>query len=175
MSLIQTSVSATMPKGFAGFATDISSESSCINTEASAAIPFGVVVVGNTASAQLTNPQGVKLPTASGDVVIGITAWAPVTSNDIDTTNDGLRPGRMMRVVGAGRVLVKVENAVVKDARPFFRITANGGNTQLGAIRADADSANAVELKGAYFEESGAAGSLVWLRVNAVANRAVQS
>lgn len=172
-SIIQTSVSDTMPKGYAGFTAGVAKETTATNSESSLNIPLGVVVVGN--AAHLTDRQAVKLPTASGDVVRGITAWNPYSTDEIDATTEGIKPGRTMRLVQNGRVLVKPETAVVKDARAFFRITANGPLTQLGAIRADADTANAVELKGSYFEESGAAGSLVWLRVDDVANRAVQS
>ena len=173
-SIIQTSVSDTMPKGYPGFTSGSApKETAAFNSEASATIPMGVVVVQN--GSYLTNRQAAKLPTASGDVVLGISAWSNHTTADISEATDGINPGRPFRVLQDGRVLVKPETAVVRGARPFFRITANGPLTQLGALRANADSGNAVELKGAYFEESAGANELVWLRVDDVANRAVQT
>lgn len=172
-SIIQTSVSDTMPKGYPGFTAGVAKETTATNSEASLNIPMGVVVVQN--GSYLTDRQAAKSPTASGDVVLGISAWNPYSTDELDTTTEGIKPGRPFRVVQNGRVLVKPETAVVRGARAFFRITANGPLTQLGAIRADADTANAVELKGSYFEESGAANSLVWLRIDDAANRAVQS
>lgn len=174
-SILQTTVPDTMAKGRPGQTAGVNREMTAINTEASTPIPFGVVVVQNSDAAYLTNTQAAKLPTASGDVVMGVAAFDPVSTADLDTTTEGLNPGVSFRVVHGGRVLVKSETAVVKGARPFFRITASGGNTQLGAIRANADSGNAVELKGAYFHESGSAGSLVWMEIDATANRATQA
>lgn len=173
MSIIQTAVSDTMPAGFPGMTAQVSKETTAYNSEASLTIPMGVVVVQN--NAYLTDRQAAKSPTDAGDVVLGIVAFNPATTNELDATTDGYKPGRPFLVVQSGRVLVKPETAVVKGARAFFRITANGPLTQLGAIRADADTANAVELMGSYFESSATANSLVWLRIDDTANRAVQS
>lgn len=171
-ALIQTSVGTNLPRGYAGFTRGDGMDDSVRNTESTLTIPFGVVVVQNAALP--TDRQAAKLPTAAANVVLGISRWDHVVTDELDIVTDGYKPGLLMRVRKSGSVLVQVENAVTKGARPFFRITASGPNTQLGKLRSDADGGNATELKGAYFEESGTSGALVWVRLDEVANRAVQ-
>jgi hypothetical protein len=47
-----------------------------------------------------------------------------------------------------------VEGAVTQLAPVYVRITASGGNTQLGALRADGDTGTAILLPRARFKET---------------------
>lgn len=175
----QISVTDVPVRGFAGNARADNRTMTCINT-GTVEIPFGCAVIQDAASGQLANRQAAKLPSAATDVILGIVERPHEVDTFLGTTLSGPAPGSPMVVCYDGEVLVRVESAVVKGKRPFVRITANGtGKLQLGAFRADADEASstatAVEVKGAEFRESGAAGSLVYVRFSDMANRAAQS
>lgn len=169
----QSVVNDNMQKGFVGHVRHRIRDCTGINTEASAQIPVGVVVVQNKAGGFVSVPQAAKLPTASGDTVLGIREFEHRAPEDVGTT--GILPQRTFPILQSGEILVVAETTITKGQRAFFRITANGGLTQLGALRGDADSGNAVELKGAYFKDGGTAGTKLWLRLDDVANRATQA
>lgn len=172
---IQTSVSDTMPRGFAGTKRSDTRYLSAVSTEASAEIPFGCGVVMDKAAGQLTNRQAVKLPTAATDTFVGVAIRGHMADTLMGTTISGPKPGVGFNVAFDGEVLVKVESAVVKGNRAFMRFATGAGGSQLGIFRADADTNTAVELKGAEFMESGAANSFVWLRIHDMAVRASQA
>ncbi len=177
---VQTTVSDQMPRGFAGSKRSDTRTRTALNSEATAEIPFGCGVVQNKASGVLTARLPALLPTAAAGTFIGVVIRDDVAETYLGATQAGPKAGQPMLLGYDGEVLVRVESAVVKGARPFMRFTANGtGKLQLGIFRADADEvssvATAVEVKGAYFQESGTAGSLVWMRLDDTANRASQS
>lgn len=173
---VQTTVDNVMPRGFPGFKRSDTRTMTALNSEATAEIPFGCGVVQNKAAGLLSERQPALLPTATTDTFLGVVVRDDVSENYLGATLAGPKPGTPMIVAYDGEVLVRVESAVVKGARAFMRYAANGaGKTQLGIFRADADTTTAVEVKGAYFRESGAAGSLVWLRLDDAATRATQS
>lgn len=175
----QIAVSDVMPRGFAGSPRADNSTMTCINSDA-VEIPFGCAVVQNNASDLLTARQAAKLPTAATDIILGIVQRPHEVDTFLGATLAGPAVGSPMVVCYDGEVLVRVESAVVKGGRAFVRITANGtGKLQLGVFRADADTASSVDtavaVKGAFFRESGIAGSLVYVRFNDAANRSAQS
>lgn len=175
----QITVSDLPARGFAGQPRADNRTMTCINT-GTVEIPFGCAVVQDAAAGQLSNRQAAKLPSATGDVILGIVERPHEVDTFLGATLSGPAPGSPMVVCYDGEVLVRVESAVVKGARPFVRITANGaGKSQLGAFRADNDAVSgtgtAVEVKGAEFRESMTAGGLVYVRFSDMANRAAQS
>lgn len=171
---VQTSVADVMPRGFPGTKRSDTRYMTCISTESTAEIPFGLGVVGDSASGQLANRQAAKLPTSATDMFLGVGLRNHHSDTALGATVSGPKPGRDFEVAYDGEVLVKVESAVVKDGRAFMRFADGAGGTQKGVFRANADTNTAVELKGCYFMESGAAGSLVWMRVDAAATRATR-
>lgn len=149
-----------------------------VNTESSAEIPLGVFVIRDN-SAQPTSSKaiGVKLPSASTDATIleGIvTRSQHYGTTAIGTT--GLKPGVMMGVETNGCRWMRTEQAVTRGDDVYVRFSANGGNTQKGSVRKDADNpgsgATAFLVKGATFESDAGAGKLVKVRFSALANRA---
>lgn len=169
---VQTSVSDTMARGFPGTTRSDTRYMTAISTEASAEIPFGVGVVEDKAAGYLTNRQAAKMPTGATDTFLGVAKRGDFGEAFLGATVSGPKPGVPFNVAYDGEVQVQVESAVVKGARAFMRFASGAGGTQLGIFRADADTATAVELKGCQFMESGTAGSLVWMRVDAAATRA---
>lgn len=173
---LQYAVDDVMPRGFPGTKRSDTRTMTAVNSEATAEIPFGCGVVQNKAAGLLGDRQAALLPSGATDTFLGVVCRSDVSERFLGTTQAGPAVGMPMVVAYDGEVLVRVESAVVKGARAFMRYAANGaGKTQLGAFRADADTTTAVEVKGAYFRESGAAGSLVWLRLDDAATRATQS
>jgi len=177
MSLYQYSVPTQMDTGQPGTIRVEEKYTSVVNTEVSAQMPFGIVVVQDKSSTYLADPQGCVLPTAAADTVLGIIGRSDLPDTWLGTT--GVLPTYPVHVVQAGEVLVRTESAVVKGARAYCRILAYGSNTQLGSIRGDVDNNGSADtafvLKGSYFMHSAAAGALVWLRFDDAANRAAQS
>ncbi|RKI32161.1 hypothetical protein D7Y27_36545 [Corallococcus sp. AB004] len=136
------------------------------NAEATAAIPWGVLVAEDTASA-----QGVKLLAAATDKVAGVTVYSARHGYEA-YSGTGLKPKEILNVLAQGAVLVRVEQAVVKGDRAFARFAGTG---QKGAFRKDADTANAVELKGAMYLTSAAANGIAVLLLDANTIRAGQT
>lgn len=142
----QTSYSLNQGVAFAGMLADLSFKRvvTGVNKEG-AAIPFGVGVVGTATADEY------DLPDAGGDKITGIV----VHSHDVDqralTGVQGVPIDGTMNVLAEGVVWVVTDEAVAVGDPVYCRHTANGGATQLGAFRNDADTANATLVKGATF------------------------
>lgn len=128
-------------------------------------IQAGVVVCQGSADATC------KLPASSGDVgkALGI-APSRVTSDSRFPTSytDGstYQTGDNVGAIASGAVWVIVEEAVTRGGTVYVRHTANGGNTQLGACRSDADTANAAALTGARYLSTTSGAGLALVAIN---------
>lgn len=110
----------------------------------STAIPFGVFVCQSTTDALVT------LPAQASDVTgIGIGFALRDDTKPFDAT--GYAVGAGLGVLRKGYIRVNTEGAVAKESAVYARYSANGGLTQLGAIRADADSSHAAAVPNARF------------------------
>lgn len=117
-------------------------------------VGFGLAVV------QGTNDDEVISPTATGGQFRGVTVRnLDVNNNDSNVAN--YLQDKPITIRNFGYITVKTEVAVTKDDPVYFRHTANGGLTTIGAFRNDADTTNADAVTGAYFNESAGAGELV--------------
>lgn len=147
------------------------------NNEVSAAMPFGIAVVLDTAAS--ADLPGTKLPTAGTDKFAGIVAFQYTAPEFFDAAATGIAPSYLFPLLEEGACWVTVENAVTKGARPFVRITAHGGLTQLGAFRSNADTVSsvdtAVELKGGEYLTGTSGAGIALVKFSAAANRATQS
>lgn len=130
-----------------------------------ASIPFGILV-------SLNDNQGEGLihpPQAAGDVttlLLGIALHTHAIENVLTGAETGYTAGSAVSVLRKGRVYVSVENAVVQNGAVYARHTASGVNTQLGAFRSDADTANASLVPGARFVKAAAAGGITIVEIN---------
>lgn len=126
-------------------------------------IPEGVAVKFVTAD------DTIALPAATGDVTgapfVGITARLTAREpHNATVVQDGglvMYPAlAQVPVLRSGCIWVSPEaGGTAKGTAVFARFTANGaGKLQLGALRSDADTANAVAIPGAKWEDTTASG-----------------
>lgn len=101
------------------------------------------------------------LPTSAAEVAagLGVIAYAPLSSEG--DANNEVAAGVPFQYVKRGLVVVQVEEAVTAGLPAFVRHTANGGNTQLGRFRSDADTANATQIPARYATSTSGAGLAV--------------
>lgn len=105
-------------------------------------VPFGVFVAKGSVERDATNlrPGRAKLPTLTGDQILGVVAFE---QNKASRTLAGvlaLPANEMASIVRQGVVWVVAEKAVNEGDPVFVRHAANGGNTQLGAATDTDDS-----------------------------------
>lgn len=133
----------------------------CVNS-LSEYLPFGRVVVAKPSG----KPGELQLPTANATTQppLGL-SYIMTYEKDLDGTS-GVPPKRPIGYVYEGVVWVRTESAIAAEAQVFYRITANGANTELGRIRGDADGGNAVALPRAKAVRAAAAGQMVPVRVD---------
>jgi hypothetical protein len=131
-------------------------------------IPFGSAIVKRTGAGSYDRSG--SLPSATGQNFVGIaerihTLVDPMQSYPNSTS---IAPGEDMSVGYQGRWYVTVEVAVSAEDPAYFRTTANGSLTQLGAWRNNSDSGNAdaVPNGSARFKTSAAAGGIAELQIN---------
>jgi hypothetical protein len=112
--------------------------------------------------------QTVKLGTVTGDVTNAFQGFA-VRQEYKEQLPDGSGPGypdkEPIAVLRRGFIWVAVEGAVTEETPVFARTAASGGNTTIGAIRGDADSANATLIPNARFITSTTAAGLAIVEV----------
>jgi hypothetical protein len=110
--------------------------------EASAGIPFGVMVAVGTAD------DGALLIAANTDALSGVAMFAEEFHRTSELDTDGLQPGATFGVLWEGAILVRVENAVTPASTVHVRATANGPLTQKGAFRGGKDGAHTIDCSG---------------------------
>lgn len=132
---------------------------------AAAQINFGTFVCKSTSPAsgvdQTANPSATTDVTARAH---GIALYDETVRNGF-----GYELNRPVKILRRGRVWVVCETdvAIVDGAGVFVRFAANGaGKLQLGAFRADADTANAVALPGCVFRFGFTTGTLALVEIN---------
>lgn len=118
-------------------------------------VGFGLAVV------QGTSDIDVKVATATGGVFRGVTVRNLDVNNSEGTKQALYKEDRPVTIRNFGHIIVKTEVAVDRDDPVYFRHTASGDLTTLGAFRNDADTNKADAITGAYFTESAGAGELV--------------
>lgn len=113
----------------------------------------GLFVLKNLTSGALQRPNAAVSSTliAYGVVMArneGIDYRLPAAQQHMYPAANG---GCQVPVIHDGGVMVVTEETVTEGSSVFYRITASGSNTTLGAFRTDNDSGNAVQLTGARF------------------------
>lgn len=146
MSLPQTSV-ANPAIAVAGMLADDSLGKdvlSKINGEASAEIPFGVMVAKGSA-----DDECLKLA-ATSDKLVGVVVYGPAYARSVGSTTlelgtTGLTPNTLMDVLNVGRIYVFPEEAVTPASAVRVRAVAAGAEVA-GAFRATADSTDCIDI-----------------------------
>ena len=132
------------------------------------AFPFGVALALDVPRVDALDPQTVpvRLPSAAGDRLLGIVRHTHAYESTNLLTAAAYPAGMAVNVAKKGQFWVTPEAAVVAGDPAFVRITVNGGLNQLGALRADDDSGNAIAMTGARFLSGRAAGVFAVLDIN---------
>lgn len=91
---------------------------------------------------------GLTVATSTANVTPRFLGVAERVHSVVDpaTPGEGVGRGLAFPVVHRGAVWVETEVPVTEDAAVFFRHTANGALTKVGAFRTDSDSGNAIEV-----------------------------
>lgn len=120
-----------------------------VQGEASAEIPFGVMVCQGDASAVAGTPDDAILMVDTNSKMLGIVLHHHNYTRGTDLGDTGVKPERLITVLEEGEVYVFAEaGAYVKGAQLYARFDAGAGGSQMGAIRVDADTATAKINKG---------------------------
>lgn len=164
---MQTSIAGRMPIGVAGMLANFNDMAdarvnSVTSEEASALIPFGVMLCRGTTEkdAKLLNTSAAAM--AAGQLLVGVSVWANsfVTPQEIDEATGYLKPGTTFGVLFQGEVLVQVEENVTPASDVRVRVIAVGNEVK-GAFRATADATDCVDITPlARYMESATAGNL---------------
>lgn len=120
-------------------------------------LPFGRFVVANGALGD------VRLPSATGQTVIGVTEFVHKYEKDLDL-NSGIPPMREVTLIKRGIIYMLAETALVANTNPFVRHTANPAPASfegIGRIRNNADTAKADLFTGARVLRTVVAGEIV--------------
>lgn len=126
---------------------------------AEVALDFGRVVVLGSADHQC------NYPSSAGQTPLGLSVRSEFRMDRTDSTSDVLA-GDPTDVARQGEFYVRVEDAVAEGGAVYFRHTASGGNTDLGALRSDDDTSTADLLPGARFIRAAAAGEVAVVSIN---------
>lgn len=158
-----SAASSAMTVAIAGSLYDLADNtvSSYTNGEASAEIPFGVMVCQGA-----TDGAALKLNTSAA-AMDGILAGVVLHSNAYNKTNElgttGIKAGVIMNVCTKGRVWVTVEEAVTPASTVKVRAVVAGAEVA-GAFRDTADSTDCVDIsRCARYLTSAGAGELAVL------------
>lgn len=122
--------------------------------EASASIPFGVMVK------QGTLDDDILIMTAAVNKLAGVTCWAQDFARPSELDANGIRPGTTVGVVFIGPVLVVVEDAVTPSSSVRIRHTTGAGGTVIGSFRGTAEATHTIDATGfaRYLTSAGAGG-----------------
>lgn len=171
----QTSYSYTMSAAIAGMLADASPKAvdTGINKD-SASVPFGVFVAFK--SGQDAGDQACAMPSGSTDKLKGVVLYSnqyavdwtdPSGAHHGELDATGLRAGASLNVLRRGRVYMTSESNFAYGDPVFVRYSANGGNTQLGAVRNADDSGHTIDATSkARYVSSGSAGDLAIIEID---------
>lgn len=160
----QTAVTNQDTTPFAGkvVTAEPGSPRSYTSQEASAEIPFGVLVVLGT-----DEDAGALLPDGS-DVPLGVVCHSHAHAKDTELGATGLKPKATFGVLRKGVIWVATEDAVGPGDAVRVRKVAGVGE-QLGAFRAAADSTDCSVLTGAAWLTSTSGAGFAQLEVDMTA------
>lgn len=130
----QTSVATSLTRAFAGMLADNGPHDIIpgYNGEASAEMPFGVVVN------LTTTEQKYELPDGGADILGGVIVHSHAYSkgpSDPALGTTGIKSKFTLSVLRKGRIYMTVENGCSPGDRLYTRIVAGAGGSQKGAVR----------------------------------------
>lgn len=169
----QTSYSIDLPAvSYPGQPADIGIKDKTTALAVAAAIPYGVLVVRDTANTSDSQHIAGKVPAASTDITVLGAALGVALADQGRAQDPSVTPAQYPQYSAVpcariGRVWVLVEEAVVAGDQAFVRY-ATGSFSQKGAFRKSADTATAAALPGAYYATSASAGGYAQVELSLV-------
>lgn len=158
----QTSYSKTMSAAYEGGHQQLIHVRSGRNNLGSE-IAYGRMVAFDAGAG--TTELAFRLPTASGDKLIGVVLYDHAHEPQVT----GVADDGIASLVDQGEVWMTTEQAVTPADPVFIRYdvaSATGTSPALGKVRKDADTSKAVAATNCSFMTSAAAGGLVLVKVN---------
>lgn len=129
--------------------------------------PVDVIKFGRAVAKVSADENGVEKPDSGSAVIVGVAVLD--SSLQYDSTNENAYAADSeVCVMARGQIYVYVEEDVTPDSDVYVRHTANGGLTDLGAFRTDADTSNALQMSNARFVKGASAGGYAVLDLNIV-------
>lgn len=129
---------------------------------AAAAVGFGIAVRRDA-----TNPEDqFDVFNATGQDCVGVLVHTHAQENPDLADPLGVDQLEVASVLRRGRIWVVVEEAVAVGDPVFFRHTAGGGGSEIGAFRNDADTATCDQLTQAAWLQGSAGAGVALLEVN---------
>lgn len=157
---VQTSYAATHDAAYEGQAADIGVKSIISKAAEGGNIDFGRAVVRGTADDQA------KLPTATGQLFLGVTQFTNAGTQDTAGFH-GYYEDTEMNVIEMGYVYAYTEQSVVPGDAVYFRHTADTAPLDIvGRFRKDASGGDADLVVGASWETTTAAGGIGKINLN---------
>lgn len=157
----QTAYAIDPDQAFRGLAEKIESTQSRANG-AGAAVGFGIMV-----RADSVNPvEQFELFGGASEVPLGVLVHNQAQENPALAGALGVDELEEATVLRRGRVWVVVEEAISIGDDVFFRHTAGGGGTEIGAFRTDADTATADQVTQAEWLSETAGAGVALLEIN---------
>lgn len=147
----------------AGYAIREDLIESATNAEASAEIAFGKGVIADTVNLV----DGVKLPTATGQVIRGIAMRRQFIGCPEEYGTAGVKSGCTFLIMRKGRIMLPLEvAAATRGLRGFVQAVANSPRT-VGTIQPSADSTNTIDATvNISIEDVGGVGGMVECEVD---------
>lgn len=165
---MQTAYTQALAVGRAGMLADNGPRDVISKNASASVVPFGVAVVQGAADNECALPAASTDVTGQGKLLGLALVDMSVESQALggsQTVPEYLQ-GQMVAVLKKGRAWVTVEEAVT-PASPVFVRFATGTGTQLGAFRASADTATAVQAAGwRYITTQATPGGLAQVELN---------
>jgi hypothetical protein len=147
----QTSYSQSPSVAYEGQVDDAREVIDCIVNSTNGAVKFGRAVTFRTLPAPGAVPT-IELPDATGEITGEGFAGIVIKDHNVEiadgsTEFSGYTTGQVCSVLRRGRIYVKSESAISSRQQLFARFSAAGAE-ELGALRHDADTADAVAIPG---------------------------
>lgn len=158
---VQTSYTAEHIAGFEGQRVDLGLTNITSKVAEAGDIPFGRAIVQGTG-----DDQG-KLPTATGQIFLGITEMTTAWSENASDLHV-YQQYREVNIIDFGEIYVYTEQSVVPGDVVYFRHTADTAPLDVvGRFRKDASGGDADLIQGAKFTSTTAAGGIAKIKLNA--------
>lgn len=172
---MQTSISLTPSEAIAGMLYDEGPrriDSGVVLSTLGVNPGLGVFRLRNQQVTSGQNPRGIhsmqdEASVPTGVVFAGVVMYDASEQSPYNTTTDDIYPQKSVApIVSAGRVWVRVEQAVKLDTVPHVRIVSDGVGEVGGIFRADADTDEAHSLPGCRFLTETSGAGLAVLEIN---------